>query len=148
LLAQPVRWFHYMSDTDHRQRTRGREREGHLLTIGREPKAWARRQHGRGRTVWIVPDDCWSDRIFVKARRDPDDPERSYSLEEWQSVPPAVEPVDAAPYCGDRDCYECDQHFGELLANDDQLWKLTASEPLMSEAALRICIDGQWTTYR
>jgi len=107
LLAQPVRWFHYMSDADHRRRTRGREREGHLLTIGREPKAW-------GRTVWIVSDDCWSDRLFVTARWDPDDPERSYSLEEWQGAPPAIEPVDAARYYGDRDWYECDQHFGEL----------------------------------
>lgn len=138
LLAQPVRWFHYMSDTDHRRRTRGREREGHLLTIGREPKAWKRYQHGRGRTVWIVPDDRWSDRLFVKAWWDLDEPERSYSLEAWQGVPSPVDPVDAAPYYGDHDWYEYDRYFAELQANDDQLWRITASEPLMSETAQRI----------
>lgn len=75
-----------------------------MLTIGREPKAWARRQHGRGRTVWIVPDDCWSDRLFVKAWWDPDDSERSYSLEEWQGVQPAVEPSQACPCSSTSRC--------------------------------------------
>jgi hypothetical protein len=63
LLTRPVRWVHYMTDADHRRRNRGREREGHLMTAGREPSAWARRDYGRGRgrVVWIVPDDRWSD---------------------------------------------------------------------------------------
>lgn len=30
---------------------RGRERVGHLMTTGREPSAWRRREHGRGRAV-------------------------------------------------------------------------------------------------
>ena len=144
LLARPVRWFHYMTETDHRRRTRGREREGHLMTLGREPKAWARYQHGCGRIVLIVPDDCWSDRLFVKAWWDPDRPELNYSLECWQGQrPPVADPVDVAPYFGDRDWYDCDQYFAELEANADELWSLTASEPLMSDEARRIWVDGQ-----
>ena len=95
------------------------------------------------RTVWIAPYDCWLDRLFVKAWWDPDDPERSYSLEAWQGLPPPVEPVDAAPYYGDRERYVCDQYLGEFQANNDQLWRFTVSEPLMSEEARRICVDGQ-----
>jgi hypothetical protein len=143
LLTRSICWVHYVTDSDHRRRMRGREREGHLLTIGREPKTCARHRSGRGRTVWIVPDDCWSDRLFVRAWWDPDDPERSYSLEAWQGVPLPVEPVDAAPFRGDRAWYECDQHFAELQANDDQLRRITASEPLMSEEARRIWVDGE-----
>lgn len=108
LLTQPVRWFHYMTDADHRHRNRGREREGRLMTPGREPSAWARRQYGRGRAVWIVPDDRWSDRLFVKAWWDPDRPEQNYSLERWQGVgsPAAPDPTAAGPHCGDRYLYE------------------------------------------
>jgi hypothetical protein len=144
LLAQPVRWFHYMTDGDHRRRTKGREREGHLMTTGREPKAWAGRQYGRGRAVWILPDDRWSDRLFVKIWWDPDRPELNYSLEEWQGVQqPAASPIDGAPDLGDGDWYECDRYFAERHANDGELWRLTACEPLLSDEARRIWVDGQ-----
>jgi hypothetical protein len=144
LLSWPVQWVHYVTDADHRRRTRGREREGHLLTLGRSRPAWAQRQNGRGRAVWIAPDDRWSDRLFVKAWWDPDRPELNYSLEEWQGVGPPMpsDPIAAAPYYGDHNLYECDQYLAEMRANDDQVRKISQSQPLMSDDARRIWIDG------
>jgi hypothetical protein len=56
---------------------------------------------------------------------------------------PVIDPIDAAPCFGDRDRYECDHYFAELRANDDELWRLTASQPLMSDEARRIWVDGE-----
>jgi hypothetical protein len=54
----------------------------------------------------------------------------------------STRPIAAAPYYGNRDRYECGQYLTELRANDDKLRTMRSSEPLMSDEARRIWVDG------
>jgi hypothetical protein len=124
-LAEPlprVWWIHYQTRADHWSHRNGRPQQGRALEGSDLAQA-----------VWAMPDKD-VDRLFVKIWRDPEQPDLSYSLEDWQTPRLPGSPIDAPPYYGDSFLYAIAQRRPEIEDVAGKIREILQAEPLFGAA--------------